>query len=113
MSYSFSQPSLDALRRQRDTLDQRIAQAVAIATTYGDDDFEVGTVLVFDKTFRTGQRRTYSFAVIKTPVGWFPTGRNSTVGKTWTELIDFIADDALHLPVLYRVTEMEQHVPDN
>lgn len=103
---------LDSLRRQRERLDAHIAKLEAIRLQYGDDEFEVGSVLVFDKTFRTGNRRTYSYAALKTPVGWYLTGRIGNRPLPWAELVDEIILDAAELPVLYRVTEMVEHEPD-
>lgn len=103
---------LESLRRQRERLDAQIAQVEAVRLTYGDDEFEVGSILAFDKTFRTGNRRTYSYVALKTPIGWYLTGRIGNRPLPWPELIDEIVLDAAELPVLYRVTEMVQHEPD-
>lgn len=103
---------LDSLRRQRERLDAHIAKLEAIRLQYGDDEFEVGSVLVFDKTFRNGTRRTYSYAALKTSAGWYLTGRIGNRPLPWSELVDEIICDAVELPVLYRVTEMVEHEPD-
>ena len=101
---------LTNLLDQQRRLEERIAQLTEQVATYGTEDpYEVGSILVWDKTFRPGNRRTYSYAALKTPVGWYVTGRQATVGMGWFELIDFIVEDALHLPVLYCVTELTEH----
>ena len=101
---------LTNLLDQQRRLEERIAQLTEQVATYGTEDpSDVGAVLVWDKTFRPGNRRTDSYAALKTPVGWYVTGRQATVGMGWFELIDFIVEDALHLPVLYCVTELTEH----
>jgi len=91
------------LQRRIDALEARVAQ-------YGVDEFEVGNVLVFDKQFNGGDK-TYTYAVLKTPTGWYLTGRAGHVSMSWDELIDYVLDNAAFAPVLYVVTELEQHVP--
>lgn len=103
---------LSNLLHQQRRLEERIAQLTEQVETYGTEDpYDVGSILVWDKTFRTGTRRTYSYAALKTPVGWYVTGRTQTAGLGWFALIDFIVEDALHLPVLYCVSELVEHEP--
>jgi len=91
------------LRRRIEALEARVAQ-------YGVDEYEVGNVLVYDKQFNGGDK-TYTYAVLKTPTGWYLTGRSGHVSMGWDELIDYVLDNAAFAPVLYVVTELEQHVP--
>jgi hypothetical protein len=103
--------SLAGLRSQQARLDARIAELEARYEQYGPDEFDVGAVLVWDKQFRNGGI-TYSYAAIKTVRGWYITGATAGgTALTWEQLVDTFLDDAATPPILYRVTEMEEHVP--
>jgi hypothetical protein len=103
--------SLAGLRSQQARLDARIAELEARYEQYGPDEFDVGAVLVWDKQFRNGGT-TYSYAAIKTVRGWYITGATAGgTALTWEQLVDTFLDDAATPPLLFRVTEMEEHVP--
>lgn len=105
--------TLSQLLAQQARLEERIALAQSILDQYGvNDPYEVGSILQWDKTFRTGTRRTYSYAALKTPIGWFVTGRSTSVGLRWDQLVDLLVEDALHPPVLYSATELVEHTPE-
>jgi hypothetical protein len=108
-----SQPilgSLDHLKQQQARLDARIAEIEARLNQYGEDVYSPGAVLAWDKQFASGGT-TYSYAALKTPIGWFITGRDSSTALSWSGLIDNITKDAVALPILYSVTEMEEVMP--
>lgn len=110
---SLNQPilgSLDHLKQQQARLDARIAEIEARLNQYGEDVYSPGALLVWDKQFTAGGI-TYSYAALKTPIGWFITGRDSSTALSWTGLIDHITKDAVALPILYSVTEMEEVMP--
>lgn len=95
---------LASLEREADRLRARL-------DAYGDDVYDVGAVLVWDKQF-AGSAKTYSYAAIKTtPLSWYITGRNAASPLSWDQLIDCIVDEAAELPTLYAVTQYEEHTP--
>lgn len=103
---------LTNLLDQQRRLEERIAKLTEQIATYGTEDpYDVGSIVVWDKTFNGASRRVYSYAALKTPVGWYVTGRTQTDGMTWFSLVDFITDDALHPPILYCVSELTEHEP--
>lgn len=67
-----------------------------------DDDYEVGCVLTFGKQFRPGGL-VYSYAALKTPVGWYVTGKNTT-GWGWATLVEFMTEG---VDEVLMVTEVE------
>lgn len=55
-----------------------------------DASMTMGTVVRWRKVFGTGGGGTvYTYAAIKTNVGWFLTG-TSTVSMTWDRLVEFM-----------------------
>lgn len=80
--------------------------------SFGPDNFEVGSVLVFDKTFEDKLRREpkdgYHYAAIKgTETKWYLTGKAHGDPKTWDELVSFMADG---VDEVFYVTAMERIV---
>lgn len=86
---------------------------------FGEDNFEDGTIIQFDKVFPRGTR-VYKYAAIKTihfedkygnnqePVElWYTTGPMSPKGYTWEELTQWMGKDVKEIWV---VTQLEQIV---
>lgn len=64
---------------------------------FGRDRFEVGDVIRFKRDFRNYKTtKTYTYAALKTPHGWYVTGKSvssmSSNVYTYDELIAFIAE---------------------
>lgn len=99
------------LHARRARLEAELARIDTRLGAYGEDIYEVGSILAWDKTFAGPIERSYSYAALLTPIGWFVTGRNASTALSWDQLIDFILDDAASVPTLYCVTEMVEHDP--
>ena len=67
----------------------RLARKRAQLEYLGQDEYEDGEVLAFDKTF--GGTQIYSYAAIKAAGLWYLTGRTSH-GISWEELCEFLSD---------------------
>ena len=98
---------------------------LAVFSTYGEDVYEDGTVLAFERDFGTKQRligydshgkaryeamitKSYHYCAIRMRNLWWLTGKTSEP-KTWDALIEFITDDGrLAGNPVWRVTEYEQ-----
>jgi hypothetical protein len=103
--------STQALHARRARLEAELARIDARLEAYGDDIYEIGSVLVWDKTFVGLPDKVYSYAALRTALGWYVTGRTASTGMTWDALVDFIIDDAVTVPTLYCVTELAEHEP--
>jgi hypothetical protein len=89
--------TITSLQAQIDRLQSQIEQL----SRFGDDVYDPGAVLVFDKTFTRsnlagykvdGTTKPYNYAVIKAGDGyWYLTGKQS-MGKTWSELVEFLSE---------------------
>jgi hypothetical protein len=66
---------MDRLRRQRDRLEY-----------LGEDNFEEGAVIQFDKKFQNGQTE-YSYVAVKAAGLWWLSGRE-TYGMSWESLCE-------------------------
>jgi hypothetical protein len=94
-------------------LDSIIEQAQAIRdrlARYGEDVYEDGAVLRFDKQF-TPIGKTYSYAVIKAGGLWHKTGRQERP-ITWTQLCEFWASAPIPVDEIWHVVEYERHGDD-
>lgn len=70
------------------------------------DDYDVGTVLVFDKNF--GGKTTYNYAAIKAGNDrWYLTGRNQE-GMRWERLLEFITDKETAPVSVWRATSVDK-----
>jgi hypothetical protein len=60
-----------------------------------DEDYENGTVIMFDHVFDRGQPKRYTYTAMKcAPVGqWYTSGPMSPGPYTWDELCRFIGDE--------------------
>lgn len=84
---------------------ERATQQLALIETFGEDEYEDGSVLVFDKRLDNG--RTYSYAVIRTNGRWYTTGpRMGNTPLTWEQLRDWMAGGYPVEEVLW-VTDLE------
>jgi len=59
---------------------------------FGRDRFVDGDVIRFNKTHdaQDGTGKTYTYAAVKTPMGWFITGQHRRTIHTYDELIQFV-----------------------
>jgi len=59
---------------------------------FGRDRFENGDVIRFNKTHdaQDGTGKTYTYAAVKTPMGWSLTGQHRRSIHTYDELIEFV-----------------------
>lgn len=108
---STAHASSHALHARRARLEAELARIEARLEAYGDDIYETGSILVWDKTFVGSPDKVYSYVALRTALGWFVTGRTASTGMTWDALVDFIIDDAVAVPTLYCVTELAEHEP--
>jgi hypothetical protein len=79
----------------------RLQGQIERLSRFGEDVYELGSVLVFDKTFPKtnssgykagGTTRPYNYAAIKAGDGyWYMTGREVN-GKTWSMLVEFMSE---------------------
>ena len=60
-------------------------EKLATVDAYGEDVWEVGTIVTFNKQFAAGGA-TYTYVAIKATPGWYATG-NDARPKTWDELV--------------------------
>ena len=103
--------SVANLHARRARLEAELARIDTRLDAYGEDTYDVGSILIWDKVFAGDTGRSYSYAALRTPVGWYVTGRNATTALSWDQLSDFILDDAASVPTLYYVTELIEHEP--
>lgn len=80
---------------------ERYSEQLAQLDRFGEDDFEDGDVLRFDKKFHQ-RGQVYSYAAIKANGLWYTTGPNSPKAYTWDELVQFLPDE------VWYVTEYEK-----
>lgn len=104
----------EALRRQ-------VKEMLLEAEQYdrlGDDVYEDGSILVFNKRFGNQPRqgrdthpddrgKTYTYVALKAAGLWYVTGREGGKGSgySWDRLVDFLADGVKRV---YVVTELEE-----
>lgn len=69
----------------------RLEVANAARLQYGDDIYPTGTVLHWEKK-HSAKGQSYSYAAIKSPVGWSVTGKQ-TSPVTWSVLVDHLVKD--------------------
>jgi hypothetical protein len=83
----------DFLRREAARM---LARAELFETVPTDDTFGEGQVLTYEKTF--GGVTTYTFAAIKTPVGWYTTSTRGAVrlkGAPWREFVEALGEEGI------------------
>lgn len=98
--------SADVIRRKLQEDIDRAAAHLERLNRYGDDPFEDGTVIAFDKVFGNPvycEPRTYSYAAIRAGGKWWTTSPRSPKGYEWWELREFIGDAEI-----YWAKDMEQ-----
>lgn len=64
-----------------------LAHLDRLAETYGDEP-PIGSVIRWQKVY--GDGKTYSYAAIRTEVGWFTTGPRAPKGYDWDSLTSWI-----------------------
>lgn len=105
----------ETLERRADALLARAAEIRKEFARFGEDDFEEGAVIVFNKVFHEyrGQKlykpsKPYFYAAIKDPNGlWSTTGPKAPKSYTWTELTRWMGEG---VEEIYYVTTMERFV---
>lgn len=75
-----------ALERQQDRLAERIAEL----EKYGDDVYEDDTVLLFKLRHRNYDT-LYTYTALKAGGGWWMSGNQGHVVKTWDQLVEFLS----------------------
>lgn len=98
--------SLARLEAQRQaTLDHAADLALRIQEIkrYGEDDYEDGNVILFERQFQPGGR-VYSYAAIKSEGLWYTTGPRSPKGFRWDELAAWWAEAPTPV-VVFRVLD--------
>lgn len=104
-----------SLERQAARLLARADEMRAKYARFGEDDYPVGAVITFDKTFNHYNGRPlnrvskpYFYAAIKDPTGrWSTTGPRAPKSYTWDELIQWMGDGVQEI---YYVTKLERVV---
>lgn len=82
---------------------EEINNKLAMIESYGEDDFEDGAVLVFDKVMGN---QTYKYAAIKAVGLWYTTGPKSPKAYTWDELVSWFSEGTPVFEVWY-VSELK------
>jgi hypothetical protein len=105
----------DILRRQMDVLAAELARVESLPK----DDWPVGTVIAFDKTFGGLKGSTvYRYTAVKyadsyrdLPGYWSLTGRDGNhVRLSWEQVLDFVSEreNSKTMPVIWRATHFEE-----
>lgn len=76
----------------------------AVAALGEDDDYELGAIMVFDKTFVDG-RRTYKYTAMKCEGGWYTSGPRSPGPYSWSGLVEFLSTG---VPEVWMVDTLRQ-----
>jgi len=69
----------------------RLAARLEATKRFGDDDWEEGTVIRFDKVFTYGGK-TYAYAMLKAGGLWYSTGPRAPKAFTWEEMIAWLLE---------------------
>lgn len=92
-------------RKAQKDLNKKIQAAKDNLAKWGDEP-EVGTSVVFQRTFEGLKVNIiYTYAAVRTPIGWFITGRQSSLPMKWEELIEFIGDGSAKISTDYRYVQ--------
>lgn len=76
----------ERLAREQDEVNQRLRFIERI----GDDTYEDGAVISFDKT-HDSNGFTYTYIALKTPAGWYVTGAGAGgVAHPWERIVEFM-----------------------
>ena len=80
------------LKERRD--EREVAARLALVDAFGEDIYDPGDVITFEKKFSGTKDKSYTYAAIKAPDGdtWFTTGHDCVMGTTftWDRLIEFL-----------------------
>lgn len=86
----------DILREemQREALQKELDRKRALIADFGQDNYEEGTVIHFEKYFpqQGDKAKRYLYAAIKCDGRWFTTGPKATAGFTWTDLVLWLVE---------------------
>lgn len=85
---------------------RRLEAEIRQLERFGRDSFEDGDVVRFTKTYGVTEPepKTYTYAAVKTPVGWYLTGQHRRPQVTYDELIEFIVKYPLAENIVVAVT---------
>lgn len=81
------------IQRQIASVDAQIDRLIArraLLETMPEDDFEIGSVVTFEKHFSRQPVRTYNYAAIKAPGGWYTTGPHNPGPFSWDKLLAWL-----------------------
>ena len=73
---------------------------------FGDDIYEDGSILTWVTTFGAPEGKTYSYAAIKTPVGWAVTGKVTNC-IDWYDLVGMFVTQHVTVADVYAATVVE------
>lgn len=83
---------------------ERVAAKLAVLEQFGDDEYEEGCVLRFNKTFRPGGT-DYAYAMIKCNGLWYSTGPRAPKGFTWEAMINWLTEGPVATYEIWMVSE--------
>lgn len=81
-------------RMEQRKFEAELARKEALIEAYGQDVYEDGAVLIFEKGF-PGSRTNYTYVALKANGSWWLTGatHGGEHGRTWMELIVWLVSD--------------------
>jgi hypothetical protein len=81
---------------RRDVLEnqmRRLEEEIAVLDRFGNDDFEEGAVITFDKQFHGPDSKTWTYAGVKVGNLWYLTGSGRHPNCfSWDDLVRFLSE---------------------
>jgi hypothetical protein len=87
MNYVQSSDELLRTRLRQKKIDEELARKEAMVADYGEDEYDDGQVIKFQKRFGD---KTYTYAALKAHGGWYVTGETARSIRKWEDLVLYL-----------------------